>query len=111
MSYTTVDAVAEIVARLGKGSLLAEVDIESAYRLIPVHPQDRILQAVRWRDRLYVDPMFPFGLRSALKIFNAVADSLNWLPGWGNLLQPLLGRLHPDRAFEFCRLLPRTVNP
>ena len=26
----------------------------------------------------YVDPMLPFGLRSAPKIFNAVADALNW---------------------------------
>ena len=78
LSYTTVDAVAEIIARLGRGSLLAKIDIESAYRLIPVHPQDRILQAVRWGDSLYVDPMLPFGLRSAPKIFNAVADSLDW---------------------------------
>ena len=38
LSYTTVDSVAEIVAKLGKGSLLAKIDIECAYRLIPVGP-------------------------------------------------------------------------
>ena len=27
---------------------------------------------------IYIDPMLPFGLRSAPKIFNAVADTLNW---------------------------------
>ena len=54
------------------------MDIESAYRLIPVHPQDRPLQAMRWEGQTYVDPMLPFGLRSAPKIFNAVADALNW---------------------------------
>ena len=54
------------------------MDIESAYRLIPVHPQDRPLQAMRWNGQLYVDPMLPFGLRSAPKIFNAVADALQW---------------------------------
>ena len=78
LSYTTVDDIAAAVARLGTGALLAKVDIESAYRLIPVHPQDRPLQAVQWEGKIYVDPMLPFGLRSAPKIFKAVADTLNW---------------------------------
>ena len=78
LSYTSVDSVAQVVQQLGKSSLLAKVDIESAYRLVPVHPQDRILQAVEWEGKIYVDPMLPFGLRSAPKIFTAIADALNW---------------------------------
>ena len=70
--------MAEIISQLGQGSLLAKVDIEAAYRLIPVHPHDRSLQAVRWENQIYIDPMLPFGLRSAPKIFNAVADVLHW---------------------------------
>ena len=76
--YTTVDRVAEVAVSLGVGALLAKVDIESAYRLIPVHPEDRPLQAMRWNNQIYVNPMLPFGLRSAPKIFNAVADALHW---------------------------------
>lgn len=78
MAYTSIDEVAAQAARLGKGTLLAKIDIESAYRLIPVHPQDRVLQGMRWEGAVYVDPMLPFGLRSAPKIFNAVADALHW---------------------------------
>ena len=78
LAYTTVDDIAAVVAQLGKGALLAKVDIESAYRLIPVHPQDRPLQAVRWDGNIYIDSMLPFGLCSAPKIFNAVADALHW---------------------------------
>ena len=78
LMYATVDEVAEIVVKLGRDALLSKVDIESAYRLIPVHPQDRPLQAMKWDNHIYVDPMLPFGLRSAPKIFNAVADALNW---------------------------------
>lgn len=78
LSYLSVDEVARVVASLGTGTLLAKIDIESAYRLIPVHPQDRCLQGVRWEEKIYVDPMLPFGLRSAPKIFNAVADALEW---------------------------------
>ena len=78
LSYCTVDHVAAVAATYSRGALLAKIDIESAYRLIPVHPLDRPLQAVEWDGMLYVDPMLPFGLRSAPKIFNAVADVLEW---------------------------------
>ena len=70
--------VAEVAAQYGKGAVLAKVDIESAYRLIPVHPIDRPLQAMEWEGQIYIDPMLPFGLRSAPKLFNAVADALEW---------------------------------
>ena len=56
MVYTTVDEVGAQAAALGPGTLLAKVDIESAYWLIPVHPQDRVLQGVRWKGAVYVDP-------------------------------------------------------
>lgn len=78
LSYISVDEVATIVQELGRGALLAKMDIEAAYRLIPVHPQDRVLQGIEWEGRIYVDPCLPFGLRSAPKIFNAVADGLCW---------------------------------
>jgi hypothetical protein len=76
LTYTSVDAVAKVVASYPPGALLAKVDVESAHRLIPVHPSDRPLQAMEWEGAVYVDPMLPFGLRSAPKIFNAVADGL-----------------------------------
>ena len=78
LTYISVDHVAETVASYQPGALLAKVDIESAYRLVPVHPLDRPLQAMEWKGRLYVDPTLPFGLRSAPKIFNALADGLEW---------------------------------
>ena len=78
LTYTSVDAVAEVAVSYPPGALLAKVDIESVYRLIPVHPSDRPLQAMEWEGAVYVDPMLPFGLRSAPKIFNAVADGLEW---------------------------------
>ena len=43
-----------------------------------MHPHDRPLLAVQWNGQVFIDPMLPFGLRSAPKIFNAVADALCW---------------------------------
>ena len=78
LTYTTVDEVATIIAGLGRGALMEKVDVESAYRLVPVQPHDRALQAVQWQGLTYVDPMLPFGLRSAPKIFNAIAATFHW---------------------------------
>eukprot|EP00731_Ephydatia_muelleri_P013826 Em0007g1136a len=38
LSYISVDAVAVVIASLEQGTLLAEIDIQAAYRLIPVQP-------------------------------------------------------------------------
>ena len=78
LTYTTVDDIAARVTTLGQGTLLAKVDIEAAYRLVPIHPDDRPLLAINWEGHTYIDAMLPFGLCSAPKIFNAVADALAW---------------------------------
>lgn len=72
LSYISVDSVASIAAKLGRGSLLAKIDIESAYRLVPVHPDDRHLLGIQWMGKVYCDGRLPFSLRSSAKLFNAV---------------------------------------
>ena len=54
--------------------LLGKFDIENAYRMVPVHPVDRMLLGTQWRGELYVNSALPFSLRSAPKIFTAIAD-------------------------------------
>ncbi len=75
LQYTTVDQMARVVAYLGTGAMLAKVDIESEYRLIPVHPQDRPLQAMPIRGEYLYRPHTPI---QSPKIFNAVTDALIW---------------------------------
>ena len=78
LSYLSVDQMAEVVAQFGRGAIMAKINIESAYRLIPVHPHDHPLQAMQWKGKVYIDDLLSFGLRSAPKLFNAVADALEW---------------------------------
>ena len=42
------------------------------------HPDDHQLLGVCWEGQTYVDLALPFGLRSAPKLFMAVADALGW---------------------------------
>jgi len=79
LSYVSVEDVASSILLLGRGALMAKIDIKNAYRLIPVHPDDRLLLGMEWQGRAYIDTTLPFGLRSAPKIFTAVADMLEWV--------------------------------
>jgi len=47
--------------------------------MVPVHPQDRLLLGMVWKGQRYVDGALPFGLRSAPKLFTALADALLWI--------------------------------
>ena len=79
LKYVTVDDAVAAIKQIGLGAQLAKVDIRSAYCIIPVHPEDRWLLGMVWEGALYTDTVLPFGLRSAPKIFNAVADAVGWI--------------------------------
>ena len=78
LRYLRLDDVIQQITQVGRGALLAKMDIEGAYRMVPVHPGDRPLLGMQWKGELYFDTRLPFGLRSAPKIFSAVADALQW---------------------------------
>jgi len=81
VSYASVDEAVRCIRRLGRGAELAKFDIANAYRSVPVHPVDRLLLGMRWRGTTLVDGALPFGLRSAPKLFTAVADGFLWMMG------------------------------
>ena len=76
--YASVDDAVPMILQKGQGTLLAKLDLESVYRIISVHPQDRHLLGMQFDGKLYVDTALPFGLRSAPKI-SALADGLMWI--------------------------------
>ena len=59
LRYMTVDKVAQAAWRLGVGTLLAKFDVCSAYRLIPVHPDDCPLLGFGQIDIRIKVPKFP----------------------------------------------------
>ena len=71
-SYITVRRVAELIL---EGM---QLDLKTAYRQVPVHPEDQLLLGIKWRGKVFCDRALPFGLRSAPIIFSAVADALAW---------------------------------
>ena len=81
VSYASVNDALRCIRRLGRGAKLEKFDIANAYRSGPVHPVDRLLLGMRWRGATLVEGALPFGLRSAPKLFTAVADAFLWMMG------------------------------
>ena len=72
--------MADVILGFGPGVVvLSKVDIRSACRTVPVHPEDRWLLGMLWNGQLFVDTVLPFGLRSAPKLFTAVVDAVEWV--------------------------------
>ena len=79
LQYASIDDAARIISDLGPGTQLAKIDIAHAYRNVPVHPADRTLLGTKSENKIYIDTVLPFGLRSAPKIFCAISDTLEWI--------------------------------
>ena len=54
LTYIKVDDVANQAAQMGKWTLMAKMDVEAAYRIIPIHPDDRHL-GIYWDGQVYMD--------------------------------------------------------
>ena len=121
----SVDEAANAIMELGRGKLLAKLDIQAAYRIVPVHPNDRWMLGMQWSGKVYIDTVLPFGLRLAPKVFNAVADAVEWImrkQGIAHILHYLddflfLESLNPGKesvlciALRICRELGIPVAP
>lgn len=59
LSYISTDMVMKIILELGKGAVLAKLDIHQAYRNVPVHPADRNLLGIQWGGKVYMDLWAP----------------------------------------------------
>jgi hypothetical protein len=79
LKYDTFDAALDEIAQLGKGTRMLKRDLKSAFRHIPISPEDHQLLAFEWNGKWYVDLFLPFGLRTAPFIFNLFAEALQWI--------------------------------
>ena len=62
LSYVGVGESVRVIVARDRGSQLAKVYINSTYWNVSVHPEDRWLLRMVWRDALLMDTTLPFGL-------------------------------------------------
>ena len=79
VQYTSFDEALDMIRLVGPGCFMGKIDIQHAFRLCPVHPDDWPLLGYRWQGRYFFDLCLPFGSRSSPCIFNMFADALQWV--------------------------------
>lgn len=89
VSYTSFDKVSQMVFDLGCGALMAKRDIKSAFRLLPIHPDDFHLLGIKIDGKYYVDRMLPMGLSLSCSLFEKFSTFLHWLVSYKSNLNSL----------------------
>ena len=79
LEYVSVDSAIERILTLGKGCELVKIDVEKAFRIIPVHPSDWNLLGFAFREEFYIDTVLSMGGRSSPAIFDDVAVAIEWI--------------------------------
>lgn len=83
---------------------MAKTDLKSAFRLIPIHPDEQHSLGISWNNQCYVDPYLPFGFRSAPFLFNPHFFFLEWVLKHNYGLQRVLHILDDFFIADFSRL-------
>lgn len=78
VQYTSFDAVTYMVRRIGQGAHLIKVDIRSAFRLLPIHPDDFCLLGMQVDGKFFVDKALPFGCSISCALFEKFSTFLEW---------------------------------
>ena len=63
-----IDRLCEFILQLGQGCLLYKLDLQRAYRQIPIDPKDYHMLGFRFNNLLYFDTRCPFGLKTSAMI-------------------------------------------
>ena len=87
---------------------MAKTDIKSAFRIIPVHPDDHPLLGMKWENFYYYDRCLVMGCSSSCAIFESFSTALEWIAiyrlGASNVLHILDDFLFIADTKEKCQL-------
>ena len=79
VNYASIDDAIAKLKTNGNGALMSKTDIDSAFRLIPVIPDDYPLLGMKFNHRYYYDKCLPMGCSSSCHIFERFSTALEWI--------------------------------
>ena len=72
------DDAANAVRRIGRYCYLIKLDVEAAYKQVPVRPEDWHLLGFVWQRKFYYERTLPFGLKSSCRKWELYASALHF---------------------------------
>jgi hypothetical protein len=88
LHYVNIDKAVKMVKKYGRGTQMAKLDIEDAFKNVVVAPNDWELLGTTWerldndgntRTEYYIDTVLPFGSKSSPKLFDNFATALEFI--------------------------------
>ena len=79
VQYASIQDAIRFIQNSKTTVYMAKVDIESAFRIIPVSPIDRPLLGFHWAGKFYMDAVLPMGCSSSCAIFEEFSTALHWI--------------------------------
>lgn len=79
VKYTSIDQVTDSLTLMGSGALLGKIDIENAFRILPVYPDDFNLLGFTLNNFYFIDKCLPMGCALSCSLFEKLASFLEWL--------------------------------
>lgn len=76
VSYEDFEFVMRIVRAAGQGALISKVDIQNAFRIMPIHKDDIHLFGFVWREKYYLDKCLPMGCSISCALFETFSSAL-----------------------------------
>ena len=77
--YASIEDAIRFIKMGEETTFLAKVDIESAFRIIPVSPLDSPLLGFQWDGKYYMDAVLPMGCSSSCAIVEEFSTALEWI--------------------------------
>ena len=68
-----------IINEIEAGCFMAETDVKSALRIIPIHTSDYSMLGMKWQNPILIYRCLPMGCSSSCAIFEACSTALEWL--------------------------------
>ena len=78
VQYSTFDDAVRLIQVGGRGVLMAKADIKSAFRLLPVRPEDYPLLGFQIGSQFFFDKALPMGCAISCNLFEKFSRFLSW---------------------------------
>ena len=79
VTYENYDYFVSLLTSVGPGCFIAKADLESAFRIIPVNPDDYHLLGFTFAGQYYYDKCLPMGCSISCKVFEQFSCALQWI--------------------------------
>lgn len=97
VQYVNFDQALDLVFQAGRNSLLAKFDVQSAFKIMPISPEDWHLLGFYFEGNYFFEKCLSFGLRCSCLYFERFGQFVRWLliqrsghSGWISYLDDFL---------------------